>query len=144
MNFMGFFSSTPGWNPNEFEYGFMQLHPRNINGTVKLHSKDPREVPDIHLGFFQNGDDEDLESILEAINFVRPIFHSLGNNTFTEHRPCAEGVECTDDWQRHYLHTQVYSHPAPMSLMLPQGSAPLTDYVAYGTVQFTFSVSPFE
>ncbi|SPO06442.1 related to choline dehydrogenase [Cephalotrichum gorgonifer] len=125
MNFMGFFPGMPGWNPNEFECGFMQLHPRNINGTVRLRSKDPREVPDIHLGFFKNGNDEDLESILEAINFVRPIFHSLGNNTFTEHRPCAAGVECTDDWQRHYLRAQVYSHHATGTCALGADDDPL-------------------
>ncbi|KAF5024662.1 hypothetical protein F66182_3284 [Fusarium sp. NRRL 66182] len=110
MNFQGFFPGMPGWNENEFECGFMQLHPRNINGSVLLRSKDPRDVPDIHLGFFQDGNDDDLESILEAINFVRPIFNNLTDNAFTEHRPCAAGVECTDEFQRGFHRTQAHGH----------------------------------
>ncbi|KAH8654366.1 hypothetical protein BGZ61DRAFT_290163, partial [Ilyonectria robusta] len=77
FNFIGIFPGMPGWNKNEFECGFMQLHPRNINGTVKLRSKDPRDMPDINLGFFRAGDDKDLDSMVEAINFVRPIFNNL-------------------------------------------------------------------
>lgn len=110
FNFIGFFPGMPGWNQNEFECGFMQLHPRHMNGTVTLRSTNPREMPDVHLGFFINGDDEDLESMVEAINFVRPIFNNLTDNTFTEHRPCGAGVNCTDDFQRHFLRAQTYSH----------------------------------
>ncbi|KAJ5016859.1 hypothetical protein K4K57_010480 [Colletotrichum sp. SAR 10_99] len=70
FNFIGFFPGMPGWAENEFECGFMQLHPRNINGTVKLRSTDPREAPNIHLGFFSQGDDADVDSMVEAINLA--------------------------------------------------------------------------
>lgn len=110
FNFIGFFPGMPGWNENEFECGFMQLHPRNMNGTVKLRSRDPRDVPDIHLGFFTQGDDEDLESMVEAINFVRAVFNDLPGNVFLEHRPGGPGVDCTDGWQRGFLRNQTYSH----------------------------------
>ncbi|KAK7420232.1 hypothetical protein QQX98_002887 [Neonectria punicea] len=110
MNFIGMWPGMPGWNENEFECGFMQPHPRNINGTVKLRSADPKDMPDIHLGFFQEGDDDDLESMVEAINFVRLRFNNLTENAFTELRPCAAGVECTDNFQRRYLRNQAHSH----------------------------------
>ncbi|OAL42725.1 alcohol oxidase [Pyrenochaeta sp. DS3sAY3a] len=110
--FIGFYPGMTGHIPGEFECGFMQLHPRNINGTVKLRSNNPRDMPNIHLGFFSNGDDDDLESMVQAINYVRPFLNSLPNNPYTELRPCAPGVECTDDWQRDYLRKQVYSHHA--------------------------------
>ncbi|KAJ0346521.1 hypothetical protein KNSL1_007377 [Colletotrichum chrysophilum] len=77
FNFMGFFPGMPGWAENEFECGFMQLHPRNINGTVKLRSTDPREAPNIHLGFFSQGDDADLDSMVEAINLARSVLTNL-------------------------------------------------------------------
>ncbi|KAM5344595.1 hypothetical protein ACJ41O_013130 [Fusarium nematophilum] len=108
--FIGFYPGMPRGTPNEFECGFMQLHPRNINGSVTLRSTNPRDMPNIHLGFFPQGDDDDLNSMVEAINFVRPIFNSVPNNNYTELRPCAEGVECTDAWQRDYLRKQTYSH----------------------------------
>ncbi|KAJ4112193.1 hypothetical protein NW768_011772 [Fusarium equiseti] len=110
MNFVGFFPGMPGWNKNEFECGFMQLHPRNINGTVRLRSTDPRDVPEIHLGFFQAGNDDDLESMVQAINFVRPIFNNLTDNPFTEHIPCPAGIDCTDDYQRHFHRAQAHGH----------------------------------
>lgn len=125
MNFIGFFPGMPGYNENEFECGFMQLHPRNANGTVKLRSRDPRDTPEIYLGFFREGNDKDLDSMVEAINFVRPIFNSLENNTFTEFRPCAQSAECTDEWQRRYLRAQVYSHHASGSCAIGRGDDPL-------------------
>ncbi|GME66386.1 hypothetical protein NCS57_01474600 [Neofusicoccum parvum] len=125
LNFIGFFPGMPGWNENEFECGFMQLHPRNVNGTVKLRSADPRDMPEIHLGFFTEGDDDDLESMVEAINFVRPIFNGLAGNNFTEHRPCGQGVDCTDDWQRQFLRSQVYSHHASGTCAIGSDEDPL-------------------
>ncbi|PSN75099.1 alcohol oxidase [Corynespora cassiicola Philippines] len=110
MQFIGFWPGMPGWNPNEFTCGFMQLHPRNINGSVTLRSANPRDVPNINLGFFSKGSDDDLASIVEAINLVRPAFHSLSNNTFTELRPCAAGASCTDEAQAEFLRTNTYSH----------------------------------
>ncbi|KAF4999878.1 hypothetical protein FDECE_11377 [Fusarium decemcellulare] len=112
MSFIGFWPGMPLWNENEFECGFMQLHPRSTNGTVKLRSANPRDVPEINLGFFQGDSSQDIASMVEAINFVRPIFNSLEDNPYTELRPCAEGVECTDEWQRHFLRAQTYSHHA--------------------------------
>lgn len=125
LNFIGFFPGMPGWNENEFECGFMQLHPRNINGTVKLRSADPRDMPDIHLGFFTEGNDDDLESMVEAIKLVRTVFNNLTGNTFTEHRPCAPGVDCTDDWQRHFLRAQTYSHHASGTCAIGSDDDPL-------------------
>lgn len=111
FNFIGFFPGMPGWNENEFECGFMQLHPRNINGTVKLRSADPRDMPEIHLGLFSQGDDADLDSMVEAINLVRTVFTNLTDNAFTEHRPCRQGsASCTDEDQRAFLRAQTYSH----------------------------------
>lgn len=125
MNFLGFFPGMPGWNENEFECGFMQLHPRNINGTVKLRSSDPRDTPEIHLGFFQAGDDDDLESMVQAINFVRPIFNNLTGNAFTEHRPCAADVECTDEFQRHWHRAQAHGHHASGTAAIGPDDDPL-------------------
>ncbi|KAL3292931.1 alcohol oxidase [Colletotrichum asianum] len=111
FNFIGFFPGMPGWAENEFECGFMQLHPRNINGTVKLRSTDPREAPDIHLGFFSQGDDADLDSMVEAINLARSVLTNLTDNSFTEHRPCRQGAtSCTNEEQKVLLRAQTYSH----------------------------------
>ncbi|RSM09336.1 hypothetical protein CEP52_004182 [Fusarium oligoseptatum] len=125
MNFIGFWPGMPGWNRNEFECGAMQLHPRNVNGTVKLRSTNPRDVPDIHLGFFQEGIDSDIESMSEGINFTRRLFNNLTDNAFTELRPCAPGVECTDAWQKDYLRAQTHSHHASGSCAIGADDDPM-------------------
>ena len=125
MNFLGFFPGMPGWNPREFQCGFMQLHPRNINGTVKLRSADPRDVPAIHLGFFEEGDDDDLVSMTDAINFVRPIFNSLPKNPFTEIYPCNASVECTDEFQMNWHRREAHGHHAAGTAAIGADDDPL-------------------
>jgi choline dehydrogenase len=125
LQFIGFYPGMSRRLPNEFECGFMQLHPRNINGSVTLRSKNPRDMPIIHLGFFPQGDDDDLNSMVEAINFVRPIFNSVPNNSYTELRPCADGVDCTDAWQRDYLRKQTYSHHVSGSCAIGSDTDPM-------------------
>lgn len=125
MWFLGFFPGMPYHNDNEYICGFMQLHPRNINGTVKLRSANPRDTPVIDLGFFKNGDDRDLESMLEAITFVRPVLNSLANNTFTELNPCGPGVECTDEFQRFYHRKQAHGHHVAGTAAMGAESDPL-------------------
>ncbi|KAL6362567.1 hypothetical protein LRP88_03855 [Fusarium phalaenopsidis] len=105
--------------------GAMQLHPRNVNGTVKLRSANPRDTPDIHLGFFQEGNDSDLESMVEGIRFARSLFNNLTNNIFTELRPCAPGVECTNAWQKDYLRAQTHSHHAVGSCAIGADDDPM-------------------
>ncbi|POS73407.1 alcohol dehydrogenase [Diaporthe helianthi] len=114
MWFLGFFPGMPGnlAKENQFMCGIMQLHPRNVNGSVKLRSANPRDVPAIDLGFFGNGNDEDLESLLETVNLLRPAFNSVSNNTFTEFHPCAPGDDCNDDFQRTFIRKQAHGHHA--------------------------------
>lgn len=76
-------------------------------------------------GFFQKGDDVDLESMAEGIEFVRPLFNNLTGNAFTKPRPCAAGVECTNDWQTRYLRSQTHSHYASGSCAIGPDSDPM-------------------
>ncbi|KAH7120519.1 hypothetical protein EDB81DRAFT_766576 [Dactylonectria macrodidyma] len=65
-----------------------------------------RHLPGIGTGLSDN-----YEAVLYG-TFERPFLNNLTDNVFTENRPCAPGVECTDDWQRRYLRAQTYSHHA--------------------------------
>lgn len=128
FNWVGFYPGMPANNtiPGEFECGFIHLHPRSINGTVKLRSRDPRDVPEVHLGVFRNeGDeDEDLKAMLEAVEFVRSAFRNLEGNTFTEMKPCGLGVKCTEEYQRKVLRGQVFSHHASGSCAIGSENDP--------------------
>ncbi|KAF6814068.1 choline dehydrogenase [Colletotrichum sojae] len=125
FNFIGFFPGMPGFNENEFECGFMQLHPRNINGSVTLRSTDPRDAPRVHLGFFGGGDDADLDSMVEGINLARSVLTNLTGNAFTEHRPCRQGASCSDEAQKAFLRAQTYSHHVSGSCAIGAAEDPM-------------------
>jgi len=61
---------------NYFTWIILKAHTRNTAGKVTLQSADPREVPNIQFHYFDEGNDaggEDLESVVEGIEFVRRI-----------------------------------------------------------------------
>jgi len=58
--FEGFWPGFPTSYPNNYECAFAHLGPRNMDGRVMLKSVNPQDTPDINLGFFSKGNDEDL------------------------------------------------------------------------------------
>jgi choline dehydrogenase len=91
----------------------VQMNPRSQAGSVVLRSADPRDVPDINFRFFQSGEAEDLESLLEGIKWVRSVIHNVttGVQPWTELHPCpSPQTNCTDDEQKTFIKEQAYSH----------------------------------
>lgn len=109
FSFEGFWPEFPTQYPNEFLCAMVHMNPKNINGRVLLKSADPRDTPDINMGFFSKGLDEDLEAMYEAASFMRPIFNSVPGNNFTELHPCTH-PSCTKDDQKEFLRDQIFSH----------------------------------
>lgn len=66
-----------------FTWAVLKAHTRNQDGTVKLNSADPRDVPDIDFNYFVTTADEqdesakDLRGIAEGLNFARHIMDSV-------------------------------------------------------------------
>lgn len=96
VNFRGYF---PNYSYNAtklhdwFSWAILKAHPRNAAGSVTLRSADPLDMPEIVFNYFQDGADEDLQAIYEAIELARdayerqlvPTIESLpGNTTSTE------------------------------------------------------------
>ncbi|KAI0127606.1 choline dehydrogenase [Xylariales sp. AK1849] len=96
VNFRGYF---PGYSYNAtklhdwFSWAILKAHPRNRAGSVTLRSADPLDMPEIVFNYFQDGADEDLQALYEAIELARdaydrqlvPTIESLpGNSTDTE------------------------------------------------------------
>jgi choline dehydrogenase len=109
FSFEGFWPEFPTQYPNEFLCAMVHMNPKNINGRVTLKSANPRDTPDINMGFFSKGDDEDLQAMFEAAGFLRPIFNKVPNNTFSELHPCTH-PNCTDAEQKEFLRNQIFSH----------------------------------
>jgi choline dehydrogenase len=61
---------------NRFTWAILKGHTRNTAGTVRLRSKEPRDVPDINFHYFNEGSDReggDLQAVVEGIKLVRRI-----------------------------------------------------------------------
>jgi choline dehydrogenase len=91
---------------------------RNAAGSVMLKSADPTEPPEINLRYFTNGGEQDLQAMLEAVNFVETVKGELPASTemnpFTEVHPCpgTSPSNCTDAEKIETLKLQAYSHHA--------------------------------
>ena len=98
------FSSTqPAWT-----WDVLKIGSRNTAGTVKLRSKDPRDVPDIDFHYFKEGGDEDLTAMFEGVELARKIDN--GVKGFTETIP---GPESTTEAQiKQRIKDEAFSHHA--------------------------------
>jgi len=85
------------------------MNPKNIKGKVMLRSANPQDTPDINMGFFSKGDDEDLQAMFEATGFLQLIFKSIPNNIFSELHSYTH-VNYTDSDQKEFLQNQIFSH----------------------------------
>ncbi|RDL40117.1 uncharacterized protein BP5553_00096 [Venustampulla echinocandica] len=120
----GFWPGYPTNYPNNFECAFAHMNPKNINGKVTLKSANPQDTPEINLGFFSKGNDDNLQAMFEAAKFARGIFSKIPANTFKEMHPCTQ-PGCTDEDQKDYLRTQIYSHHATSSAAIGADDDPM-------------------
>ncbi|MBV8530412.1 MAG: GMC family oxidoreductase, partial [Candidatus Eremiobacteraeota bacterium] len=51
----------------------LKAHTRNRAGTVRLHSADPRDPPDIAFNYFEEGGEADLQAMVEGVQYVRKL-----------------------------------------------------------------------
>ena len=72
--------SEVGSQHQQFTWAILKGHTKNTDGTVRLHSLDPRAVPDINFHYFNetscaglSGRDPDLDALVDGVNFVRRI-----------------------------------------------------------------------
>lgn len=63
-----------------FGLSTVKIHPRSRNGTVRLRSADPRDVPEIRFSWFEdgrNGTRLGLEADLDNVKWARRVFASV-------------------------------------------------------------------
>jgi choline dehydrogenase len=78
--FKGYFPGYSALFPQGLNYltwVILKAHTRNRKGRVMLRSTDPRDTPRINFNYFEEGGDEDLESVVEGIQFVRQLTSKL-------------------------------------------------------------------
>lgn len=80
--FKGYFPGYSALFPQGLNYltwVILKAHTRNRKGRVTLRSADPRDTPRINFNYFEEGGDEDLEAVVEGIQFVRQLTAKLEN-----------------------------------------------------------------
>ena len=116
FSFEGFYPGFPtDYGASQYECAIVHMNPRSQAGYVRLNSADPRDVPEINLRFFEDGADEDLEEILDAVKTFRQAMANAGPpiTPFDEKHPCpGKDQECSDEDQKEYIKLQSYSHHA--------------------------------
>jgi choline dehydrogenase len=79
---------------NYLTWAVLKAHTNNTGGTVSLKSADPRETPEINFHYFEEGTgkwQEDVESVVDGIQFVRAINSRIPDVFEEEEAPDQEG-----------------------------------------------------
>lgn len=91
--FYGYFPGYSALIPKSLNYltwAILKAHTNNTAGTVTLQSSDPRDPPAVNFHYFDEGNDasqQDLESVVDGIQFVRTMTKGLGDLAEKEELP---------------------------------------------------------
>lgn len=91
--FRGYFPGYSELFPKHLNYltwAILKAHTINNAGTVTLRSSDPRDPPCVNFHYFDEGNDtaaEDLDSVVDGIQFVRTMTGRLGDLLDEEELP---------------------------------------------------------
>lgn len=105
--FPGFSSAAPSVQ-NPWTWDVLKIGSRNTAGTVKLRSKDPRDVPDIDFNYFKKGGAHDLKAMYEGVELARKI--NDGVEGFAETIPGPEAT--TEEQITERIKGEAFSHHA--------------------------------
>jgi choline dehydrogenase-like flavoprotein len=113
--FKGYFPGYSALFPTGLNYltwVILKAHTQNRKGQVTLRSADPRDTPLINFNYFEEGGDEDLEAVIEGIQFVRNLTAKLQREELivTEEIP---GKDCqsVDDLKK-FVRDNAWGHHA--------------------------------
>ncbi|KAL0935551.1 Oxygen-dependent choline dehydrogenase 4 [Colletotrichum truncatum] len=81
--FGGIAGFYPGYSnrtlmPNDWNTPIVKMQAGNAAGTVTLRSADPRQAPEINFNYFSQRGEEDLQSLVEGIEFMLGVFDEVG------------------------------------------------------------------
>jgi len=112
---------------NYFTWAVLKAHTENRAGRVALRSADPRDMPDINFHYFDEGSDtrgEDLESVVEGVEFVRRIVERNSDVVAREAIP-GPGVQSREEI-REFVRQEAWGHHASCTCKI----GPQTDRLA--------------
>lgn len=132
--FRGYF---PGYSElatidkKHFTWGILKAHTHNQDGTVKLTSADPRDMPDINFNYFDTTSDEnnaaerDLRAIVEGVGFARHIMDAvvpIVTGPIEEESPGREVASI--EQIREFIRSEAWGHHASCSCPIGRDGDP--------------------
>jgi len=116
--FEGYFPGYSKLFPKHLNYltwAILKAHTNNRAGEVSLRSPDPRDPPYVNFRYFEEGDDasgEDLDSVVEAIKFVRGMTTILKDQgLIAQEESPGEDVQSDDDLKQ-FVRDNAWGHHA--------------------------------
>ena len=141
-NFRGYF---PGYakliaeRQNYLSWIVLKARTRNRAGTVALRSADPRQPPQIHFNYFDEGsadEGKDLDAVVEGIQFVRSMTRGLKKQGVIAAEELPGEQYQTDDELREFVRDNAWGHHASCSCAIgarDHGGVLSSDFRVHGT-----------
>jgi choline dehydrogenase len=111
---------------DKMTWAILKAHTRNTAGSVRLTSKDPTRVPEVHFRYFDEGTDkagQDLDALVKGIKFVRHINSRAGDVIDREIWPGPD-VQ-TDDQLKEFIKNEAWGHHASCSCKMGREDDPM-------------------
>lgn len=125
----GFWPGMPNnYGLRQYMCAMAHMEPRSRAGYVRLRSADPTDTPEINFRFWENGGEEDLQELVDAINIMRKGFNAAGSpvTPWNELHPChGNSTNCTNQEQLDYFRSQSFGHHASSTCAIGAAEDPM-------------------
>ncbi|KAJ6134746.1 hypothetical protein N7523_001068 [Penicillium sp. IBT 18751x] len=112
-------SERATFDKKHFTWAILKAHTHNREGTVRLNSADPRDVPDINFNYFgtsaapKEASESDLNAVAEGVGFARRI---MDENLMFDNEPPVEqtpghGVSSVEQVKQ-FIRNEAWGHHA--------------------------------
>jgi choline dehydrogenase len=138
--FKGYFPGYSGLFPKSLNYltwVVLKAHTANRKGEVTLRSANPRDTPRINFHYFEQGGEEDLNAVVDGIQFVRSLSATLTDREqlILEEEVPGKDV-ATPEQLKDFVRANAWGHHASCSCAigpLDQGGVLDSNFRVHGT-----------
>jgi choline dehydrogenase-like flavoprotein len=134
-NFRGYYPNYSRSFPKDLNcltWVVLKAHTRNRAGRVVLRSADPKDTPCINFHYFEEGGEEDLDAIVDGIQFVRKLM--AGQKNAKEECPGTD--KDTPEKLKEFVRMNAWGHHASCTCAIgprEKGGVLDTNFQVYGT-----------